>query len=216
MDMDVWTMRKGGNLPRKNWNLVSMINLASDCKRTQMTESDLWRTLLKHRWSEEIFKSISNCPNQEQISKVILRTKQELGVGFNPLLWPVDDDDTVDLGFQLYMTLLYCPDNQDEKGRLATFFENLITHEYLTSVVASTMHNLKPRAGGNINDFSPVDMWYNDLDARYNFSLGPAVIALSTTEQLEHLAKLDPPYLTQYKAISNDMVPGEGWLQTGL
>ena len=47
-----------------------------------------------------------------------------------------------------------------------------------------------------------MNMWHNymykELDARYNFSLGPSVIALSTTEQLVELAKLDPPYLQEY------------------
>ena len=57
MEMDVWNLGKGLNPPSKNWNLVSMISLASDFKRTQMTEDNLWRVLLKHRWSEDIFKT---------------------------------------------------------------------------------------------------------------------------------------------------------------
>ena len=50
-----------------------------------------------------------------------------------------------------------------------------------------------------------MNKWFNylykELDAWYNFSLGPTVIALSTNEQLQELLKLDPPYLDKYEEI---------------
>ena len=101
--------------------------------------------------------------------------------------------------------------------RLEVFFKHILTNERLTSVVASTIHNLKPRAGDSIKDLSPVELWYNELDARYNFSLGPAVIALSTTEQLEQLTKLDPPYLKPYNDIELESTNAKRWLrQSGI
>ena len=46
-------------------------------------------------------------------------------------------------------------------------------------------------------------MWYKELDERYNFLIGQTVIDLSTSESLEKVAKLDPPYLTEYKEFVN-------------
>ena len=102
----------------------------------------------------------------------------------------------------MYEALRYCPGYQDEAKRLSWFFESLLTDHSLGTVVAATFNNLEPRRGNDIQDYTTMNMWHNymykELDARYNFSLGPSVIALSTTEQLVELAKLDPPYLQEY------------------
>ena len=65
----------------------------------------------------------------------------------------------------------------------------------MNSVVAATMENIQPRAGDNIKDFTSINMWYKRLDQRYNFSLGPAILPMLTTDNLMHLTMLDPPYL---------------------
>ena len=57
------------------------------------------------------------------------------------------------------------------------------------------MHNIRPRAGDNIKDFTAINMWYQRLDVRYNVSLGPNVLGLLTSENLTQLTALDPPYL---------------------
>ena len=69
----------------------------------------------------------------------------------------------------------------------------------MTTVVASTLNILKPKMGNEIEDYTAINMWYKELDARYNFSVGPTVVALSTSEQLQELDKLDPPYMTSEK-----------------
>ena len=48
-----------------------------------------------------------------------------------------------------------------------------------------------------------MNMWFERLSKRYNFSLGPAIIGMSTKEQLSNLAKLDPPYLRDYQKSIN-------------
>ena len=102
----------------------------------------------------------------------------------------------------MYVALLYCPDHHDEAKRLSLFFESLLTNHTLGTVLAATFNNLETRLDNDKMDYTTMHMWHNylykELDARYNFSLGPSVIALSTTEQLVELAKLDPPYLREY------------------
>ena len=55
-------------------------------------------------------------------------------------------------------------------------------------------------AGDNIKDFAAINMWYERLDERYNFSLGPVLLPLLKPENLTQLAELDPPYLKGFKA----------------
>ena len=57
------------------------------------------------------------------------------------------------------------------------------------------MHNIQPRAGDNIKDFTAINMWYQRLDERYNFSLGPNILPLMTTGNLNKIITLNPPFL---------------------
>ena len=79
----------------------------------------------------------------------------------------------------------------------------------LGTVLSATFNNLEPKLGNDIKDYTAMNMWYNylykELDTKYNFSLAASVIALSTTEQLVELEKLDPPYFREYKEQDNDI-----------
>ena len=124
----------------------------------------------------------------------------ELDLDFNTCL---PNGDSVLLGFQMYEALIYCPGHQDEARRLSLFFESLLADQSLGTVLAATFNNLELRRGNAIMDYTAMNIWYNqlyrELDAMYNFSLGPSVMALSTVEQLHELTKLDPPYMGEYK-----------------
>ena len=85
-------------------------------------------------------------------------------------------------------------------SKLSQFFRHLVTNQSLNTVVASTLRNIQPMAGDNIKDFTAINMWYERLDKRYNFSLGPVVLPLLKTDNLTHLAKLDPPFLKKTNA----------------
>ena len=74
----------------------------------------------------------------------------------------------------------------------------------MNTVMAATLCNIQPMAGDNIKDFSAINMWYKRLDTRYNFSLGPVILPLLNTDNLTQLAKLDPPYLKDFKANSEE------------
>ena len=106
------------------------------------------------------------------------------------------------LGSELY-SVLSCPAQLVEAYKLSKLFESFINKENLNTVVAATMHNIQPRAGDNIKDFTAINMWYQRLDERYNFSLGPNILPLMTTDSLAQLEALHPPFL-QYSADSND------------
>ena len=49
-------------------------------------------------------------------------------------------------------------------------------------------------------DFESINMWYDELEQKYNLSLAPIVVASSTTDQLKHLKALDPPFLKDMNA----------------
>ena len=68
----------------------------------------------------------------------------------------------------------------------------------LSNIIAATVHNIQPRVGDNIRDFTAINMWYDLLDKRYNFSLGLSILGLMTSDNLIDLTKLDPPYLNNY------------------
>ena len=72
------------------------------------------------------------------------------------------------------------------------------------------MHNIQPRAGDNIKDFTPINMWYQRLDKRYNFSLGEGILPLMTTGILKQIKKLAPPFEIDEEAAkySVSMIPG--------
>ena len=88
-----------------------------------------------------------------------------------------------------------------EAAKLAVLFESLLTNQNLNTVVAATMENIQPRADDNIKDFTAINMWYERLDERYNFSLGSNILPLLTTDNLKQLETLTPPFL---KTVVND------------
>ena len=66
------------------------------------------------------------------------------------------------------------------------------------------MRNIQPMAGDNIKDFTAINMWYERLDERYNFSLDSAILPLLTTENLEQLETLESPFLKDIKTRIHD------------
>ena len=86
-----------------------------------------------------------------------------------------------------------------EAKQLLVFFENLLTNHNLTTVVAATVHNVQPGVGTSIKDLTAINMWYDRLGERFNFSLGKAILGLSDTEELRQIAALEPPYLGELK-----------------
>ena len=115
--------------------------------------------------------------------------------------WVPDED--LAFGKELLSIMKY-PFDIAEAAKLSQFFRHLLINHSLNTVVASTMRNIQPLGGDNIKDFSAINMWYEGLDKRYNFSLGPVILPLLQTDNLTRLAELDPPYLKDLKASIDD------------
>ena len=179
-----------------------LMNLARERRMNNVSEREVWISLLKHRWTAQILNG-SLCLDESQENMVILLTAQELNLRFGVMPW-VPEEDLI-FGLELYFSIHMCSYNLiAETAKLSVFFESLLTNHSLNSVVAATMQNIQPRAGDNIKDFTAINMWYQRLDERYNFSLESNILPLMTSDNLEHLKTLDPPYLQHHKGVINE------------
>ena len=107
--------------------------------------------------------------------------------------WIRNDD--LPFATELYTALRDCPEHLIESAKMFFFFEHLIKHHSLETLIASTMNSIAPRADKNMKDFFSVDLWYKRLDEVYDFKLGPALNAFSTIKQKDLMKGLDPPFL---------------------
>ena len=153
--------------------------------------------------------------------EVIHKTGQELKVKFDWNTWVTDED--IAFGTQLFAAVHYCPSHLVEAAKLYHFFDNLISSQSLNTVLAATFNTVQPRAGDSIKDFTAVNMWYQRLEERYNFSLGPNILPMLSSNELDQLTSFDPPYLKEYgSAINRDNVSllfgkkAELWIQLEL
>ena len=184
---------------------MALLNLVHESKIHSIEEDKVWKKLLQHRWDVEILKT-NSCLNDGQVLQVIYKTGQDLNVINGSNIWNWFSDNNLAFGIQHYAAIHYCPEYLIEAAKLSKLFESLITNENLNTVVAATMHNIQPRAGDNIKDFTAINMWYQRLDERYNFSLGPNILPLMTTDDLTQLEALDPPFLRNYNDAQSNNV----------
>ena len=180
---------------------MAAMNLVQQSRMNNVDEKELWNSLLKHRWGEDILK-YSPCLAQYEEATLIGNVARELNLTHGISSWVSDED--LELGLELYSSIQNCPLLCVEAAQLSVFNKPLLIRHSLTDVVAATMHNIQPRAGENIKDFTAVNMWYRRLDERYNFFFQDIVTALSIEEQMMKLKRLDPPYL-QADNVAQDL-----------
>ena len=181
------------HLKPKNAKWV-MVNLARTCRLQNKTE-ELRLATLKRRWSLDILES-SPCLNEVKITFVIEKISMDLNLTYKN--YSVISDEDLELGFELFSYLHYCQSQVVEAAQLSAFFEMLLSNYDLKTVVASTMNNIQPRVGDNLQDLTAMNMWFEQLDKKFNFSLVPVLLPLSTRRELEKLRELDPPFLKMY------------------
>ena len=187
-----WDMKE-----EKDLNMLTILNLVRESKSKGLQNEKVWKALLKSRWNSEVL-NVSHCLTKDQAAEVIFKTGQDLGIVYD---WNIRvHQEDVEFAKELYSVVLFCPDHLVEAAKLSTLFESLLADQNLRTIVAATMQNIQPRAGDNIKDFTSINMWYKRLDERYNFSLGPVILPLLTSDNLTQLAALDPPYLKNYNA----------------
>ena len=103
----IWVLKNGTESEDKNWNLVSLMNLAKESKVKRIPESTVWEVLLKHRWEIEILQQ-SQCLNEWQMSEIVFKVFQELDLAYSSNTWFIEED--LSLGTEFYSALTYCPD----------------------------------------------------------------------------------------------------------
>ena len=190
-----WEMKR-----EKDLNMLTIINLVRESKLKGLQNEEVWKPLLRNRWNAEIVKAFP-CLNKSQAAEVIYKTGQALGIVYH---WNIRvHEEDVEFAKELYSVVLFCPDHLVEGAKLSLLFETLLQKQNLRTVVAATMQNIQPRAGDNIKDFTAINMWYKRLDKRFNFSLGPAIFPLMTSDNLTQLEALDPPYMKNNDASTH-------------
>lgn len=194
-----WRKRKSDQcLKRACKNMRVIMNLLREGKKRKVSKEDILGSVLKHRWSPEILNSGSYCLSEEREYQVIANTAYDFKLTIWHDSWIPDED--LRFGAKLYSFIHYCPKHLGESAKLSRFFEYLLHDHSLDTVLAATMNSIQPRAGGTIMDFESINMWYDELEQKYNLSLAPIVVASSTTDQLKHLKALDPPFLKDMNA----------------
>ena len=171
------------------------MNLVRESKKKKLSQKKLTRTLLEHRWSYDIVQN-SPCLDAKQEYDVIRKTAWELGLVHRVKSWIPDEH--LAFGIEL-SSMMMCPSHLVEAAKMSLFVEHLLTNHNLNTLVAATLHSIQPNANNNTGDFRAVNMWYERLDKRYNFSLGPVVLPLLPSDNLTRLKILEPPYLKDYK-----------------
>ena len=194
-----------------NRNVLALMKMVREVKRNNVSEKDVWKSLLKHRWSSEIIKD-SPCLNETQEYQVILETAQELNL--NRGASTSVPDEVIVYGKELY-SVIKCQFPVVTVAKLSQLFNHLLTNQSLNTVVAATMYNIQPIGGNDIKDFTAINMWYEMLDKRYNWSLAPVILPMLKTDALKQLAELDPPYLKDFKASIHEHQHGNTALVFG-
>ena len=194
----------GEKSPNEVMTLV--LGLVKQSKINKVDEKQVWSALLNQRWTVlrqwQDFMNPFECLEESFQSSVIMGTIMELGL--LPHNSSSVSEEDLAFGIELYSVIYHCPSNILEAAKLAVFFESLLTNYNLNTVVAATLHNIQPN--NNVEDFTAINMWYERLEERYNFSLGPAIIGLMTSDNLMELSKLDPPYLMKdYKDLDGNI-----------
>ena len=133
----------------------------------------------------------AHCLNTAQAENVVERIEAELNIVDTK---DFDPDKYLPEVLEAFSLLYFCPPHHlVEAVKLGVFYENLLEHENLRTVVMATMNNIMP--DNQFENMNLLHEFFNELDKEYNFKIGPALIALSSASQLKQLAQLDLPYL---------------------
>ena len=159
--------------------------------RIQNLENDLlWDKVLKSRWTKDILsKPCLDEGAKFEILEKINTNKVERSS-------KMENEEILLLSAELFFTLHYCFGNLEEQAKLSFFYEDLLRTQNPRTVVHATLNNMDPSFSA-IGDFTGLLEIFHELDKMYDFSpnLTPALMALSTLEQLKVLEKV--PFLNE-------------------
>ena len=136
----------------------------------------------------------AHCLNTAQAENVVERIEAELNIVDTK---DFDPDKYLPEVLEAFSLLYFCPPHHlVEAVKLGVFYENLLEHENLRTVVMATMNNIMP--DNQFENMNLLHEFFNELDKEYNFMLGPSILALAATPQLRQLAKADFHFLEDY------------------
>ena len=197
-----WEVKEGQDMRvGANWNIMLVMSLVQKCKKSNLREEVVWGAIMKYRWSKEAILD-SPCLNESQIFDVISSAGHQLGLKIGYTSWIRDSD--IVFGFEIFSVLQNCPSDLVQSAQKFIFFEHLITHYSLETVIASSMNNIVPRVENPIDEFSSINVWYNKLESIYQLELGPVLASFATTKQLETMRTLKPPFFDDNNQLGGD------------
>ena len=189
-------------LPTEQTTFWKVFQLVVESKQYGFGRKELWRAVLRNRWTMDSLKRTQGkhfCLDIPQQISVIEKTNQNLkmkSIGRKDI-WGSDDD--LPLVIEIFSLLHYCPPPQlVQSVKLGILFGKLLVEESMKTLVLTVMNNLK----NNFSNNSLVDEFFVELDKVYKFKLGPTVLALATTAQLRQMTKKKIPFL---KAFSHQI-----------
>ena len=185
-------------------NFGKIAKLVHQSREQQVEMSEIWRVVLDQRWTAATLnntKGSDHCYNTIEEDVVIEKIRTELKIKDTNTTNNVDPDKYLQETLETFSLFYFCPPQRlVEAVKLGIFYKNLIENESPRTLVMATMKHISP----NSNKFDNKNLLhkiFNELDKEYNFQLGPALIALFPSSQLDQLAKLDLPYLKDYKDL---------------
>ena len=209
LDMEGFVCR----LPTTRSTFFKVVNLVHRSLEQEVGIEYLWHVVLKHRWTADTLnrtKDLRYCLDTAFTKRVLESVERELKIDETKGKKEFEPDKYLQEALEIFSLIFYCPPQHlVEAIKLGIFYENLIENESPRTLVMATMNNISPN---NSNKFENKDLLYKiftELDKEYNFQLGPALIAISSECQLDEMAKLELPFLSNYKDLINKCI-GEG------
>ena len=133
------------HLPKKkNLSIMTILSLVRESKKKGINESDVWKTILKHRWDINILKT-NSCLIEDQKADVIYKTTKDLRLHYGFNNWIPEED--LKLATELFSAITYCPQNLIEAAKLSKLFESLLTNENLNTHSGGSHHAKHPTKG---------------------------------------------------------------------
>ena len=195
-----WKVKSDQTHSRDSRKMRTVLVLVREARKHKVSERDIWNSVLKQRWNINTLGKKKGYLSGDEVYQKIIKAAQDINLTITFDSWIPEDD--LALGAQLLSAIKYYPHNMVDAAKMSVFFEFLLTNHNLETVVAATMNSIQPRGGDIIRELTVINTWYEELDGRYNFSMGPVVSALSTSEQLKQLKRLDPPFLEDFDGTS--------------
>ena len=191
-------------------NFGKIAKLVHQSREQQVEMSEIWRVVLDQRWTAATLnntKGSDHCYNTVEEDVVIEKIRTELKIEDTNTTNNVDPDKYLQETLETFSLLYFCPPQRlVEAVKLGIFYKNLIENESPRTLVMATMNNISPNNSNKFDNKNLLHELFTELDKEYNFQLGPALIALSPSSQLDQLAELDLPYLKDYKDLISKCV----------